>query len=68
MLIGDREGIEKITTTWEKPVVDRTADLRRVAQALRQIAQRAEVLVLVNNHYAGHGPATCRELRAAVGG
>ena len=67
-LIGDREGIEKLTTTWEKLVVDRKADLRRVAKSLRQIAERAEVLVFVNNHYAGHGPATCRELRAAVGG
>jgi uncharacterized protein YecE (DUF72 family) len=65
-LIGDRDGIEKITTTWEKPVADRSADLRRVAQALRQIAQRAEVIVFVNNHYAGHGPASCRELQGAA--
>ena len=67
-LIGDREGIEKTTQTWEKTVVDRTDDLRRVARALRQIAQRAEVLVFVNNHYAGHGPATCEQLRVALDG
>lgn len=66
-LIGDREGIERTTHKWDQTVVDRTADLRRVARALRQIAQRTDVLVFVNNHYAGHGPATCRDLRAAVG-
>jgi uncharacterized protein YecE (DUF72 family) len=55
-----------VTKTWDKPVVDRSADLRRVAQALRQIAASAEVLVFVNNHYAGHGPATCRQLRTTI--
>ncbi len=65
-LIGDREGIEKVTTTWDRVVVDRAADLRRVAGALRRIAQRAEVLVFVNNHYAGHGPGTCRSLQAVL--
>jgi uncharacterized protein YecE (DUF72 family) len=53
-LLGDREGIEKVTERWGEIVVDRTSDLQRVAHALREIAQRAEVLVFVNNHYAGH--------------
>jgi hypothetical protein len=30
-LIGDRAGIEKVTQCWDRVVVDRTADLRRVA-------------------------------------
>jgi uncharacterized protein YecE (DUF72 family) len=61
-LIGDRAGIEQVTTTWERVVIDRAADLRRVAAALRRIAASAELLVFVNNHYAGHGPQTCRDL------
>jgi uncharacterized protein YecE (DUF72 family) len=65
-LIGDRGGIERVTTTWDKPVIDRSADLRRITAALRQIAASAEVLVFINNHYAGHGPATCRQLRSAL--
>jgi uncharacterized protein YecE (DUF72 family) len=65
-LIGDRTGIEQITKTWGQVVVDRTADLRRIAQALRQVAARAEVVVFVNNHYAGHAPESCRALRAAL--
>jgi uncharacterized protein YecE (DUF72 family) len=66
-LIGDRAGIEKITTRWDKVVVDRSQDLQRIAEALRQIARWAELLVFLNNHYAGHGPASGRQLRAALG-
>jgi uncharacterized protein YecE (DUF72 family) len=65
-LIGDREGIEKVTKTWGQVVVDRSADLRRLVAALRQIATRAEVMVFINNHYAGHGPASCRQLEACL--
>ena len=65
-LIGDRDGIEKTTKTWEKVVIDRSADLARVADALRQIAARADVFVFVNNHYSGHAPVTCRALRTAL--
>lgn len=67
-LIGDRDGIEKLTKTWEKVVVDRGADLRRIAGAIRRIAARVPVYTFVNNHYAGHGPQTCRDLHAAVEG
>ena len=65
-LIGDRKGIEQVTKTWEQVVVDRSADLRRVAGAIRHIAERTEVVVFVNNHYAGHAPTTCRDLQAAL--
>ena len=65
-LIGDRAGIERITKTWDRIVMDRTADLLRIAQALRQVAARAEVVVFVNNHYAGHAPESCRALRATL--
>ena len=67
-LIGDRQGIEKITKTWSKTVVDRSQDLRRIAGTLRQIAQRDDTYVFVNNHYAGHAPTTCRELRSTLDG
>ncbi len=65
-LIGDRKGIEEITETWDEVVVDRARDLDRVAEALRRIATRAEILVYINNHYAGHGPQSCRELAARL--
>ena len=63
-LIGDRAGIEKITKQWDKPVVDRTSDLERIAEAVRRIAARANVFVFINNHYAGHAPATCDAFKA----
>lgn len=65
-LIGDRVEIEKTTQKWDRVVVDRQQDLRRVAGAVREAAKRATVLVFVNNHYAGHGPQTCRELQAEL--
>lgn len=67
-LIGDRDGIEKITTSWDKIVVDRSRELDRIAGSLRKIAVRVPVVVFVNNHYAGHGPQTCRDLRGRLDG
>lgn len=66
-LIGDRQGIEQITQTWERTVIDRTADLQRIAGALQQLRTRGEVIVFLNNHYAGHAPDSCRRLRAELG-
>jgi uncharacterized protein YecE (DUF72 family) len=66
-LIGDREAIEKIATTWDKVVVDRAADLAETARVIEGLAQRVPVAVFVNNHYAGHAPATVRDLRKVLG-
>lgn len=65
-LIGDRHAIESVTTTWDRVVVDRAADLARVAAAINQIARDIDVVTFVNNHYAGHGPATARDLHALL--
>lgn len=65
-LIGDRQGIEKITMKWNKTVVDRSEDLRHVKAALRQLTRYNEAFIFVNNHYAGHGPATARHLQATL--
>ena len=62
-LLGDREGIEKITSTWNKVVIDRTDELKRIAQALAELASRVPVVTFVNNHYAGFGPETAETLQ-----
>ncbi len=62
-LLGDREAIEKITTTWDQVVVDRSADLVATAGVIRGMAERVPVAVFANNHFAGHSPSTARELR-----
>jgi uncharacterized protein YecE (DUF72 family) len=57
--LGDRKGIEKLTTTWEKPVVDRTEELSSWVDYCYQIRKRGVVIYgYANNHFAGHGPAT----------
>jgi uncharacterized protein YecE (DUF72 family) len=66
-LLGDREAIEKVTTTWGKTVLDRSADLAETAGVIRSMAERVPVAVFVNNHYAGHSPSTARDLRALLG-
>ncbi|WP_435006614.1 DUF72 domain-containing protein [Tundrisphaera lichenicola] len=66
-LLGDRESIEKMTTTWEKVVIDRSNDLAETAGVVRSMADRVPVAVFLNNHYAGHSPATARDLRKLLG-
>ena len=66
-LLGDRDAIEKIATTWDRIVVDRAADLAETAEVVRSMADRVPVVVFANNHYAGHSPETARTLRAMLG-
>jgi uncharacterized protein YecE (DUF72 family) len=66
-LIGDREAIEKMATTWDRAIIDRTAELEKTAGVIRSLALRVPVLVFANNHYAGHAPDTARRLRGILG-
>lgn len=63
-LLGDRQQIEALTKTWEQEVVDRGDSLERWSAFLvRMMARHIRTLVYVNNHYAGHAPATLRRLK-----
>jgi uncharacterized protein YecE (DUF72 family) len=54
--LGDRKGIEALTRTWDKTIIDRTDDLRNWAGLFRQFVSRnLKVYAYANNHYAGHG-------------
>ncbi len=67
-LLGDRQKIEAITTTWEKEVLDHSERLARWANVIRGLLPHVrEVFAFANNHYAGHAPATARRLRDLVG-
>jgi uncharacterized protein YecE (DUF72 family) len=66
-LLGDREEIEKITTTWDTRVIDRTDELAETAEVLQRLARRVPVLVFANNHYEGHSPTTVATLRRLLG-
>jgi uncharacterized protein YecE (DUF72 family) len=62
-LLGDRESIEKVTTTWDKTVIDRSNDLAETAGVIQTMAERVPVTVFVSNHYSGHSPSTAKDLR-----
>lgn len=66
-LLGDRQGIERITTTWDRIVVDRTANLTETGTLINSLSWRVPVFVFANNHYAGHSPETSRQLRSILG-
>ena len=51
--LGDRKGIEKLTMTWDKTVVDRTNELSSWVDFCYQIKKRGVVIyAYANNHYA----------------
>jgi len=59
--LGDRKGIEKQTTTWDKAIVDRREDLTNWVELFRTfVARKLKIFAYANNHYAGHGPATVK--------
>ncbi len=61
--LGDRKGIEKQTTTWDKTIIDRTGDLKNWVEVFKSLVSNTKVLKIFafsNNHYAGHGPATAK--------
>jgi len=58
-LIGDRQGIEKKTKTWDKLVVDRAPETQTWVRYVRRFLQRGAVVYLyVNNHWAGFAPGS----------
>lgn len=66
-LIGDRKAVEALTTTFDRVVVDQSERLSRWAEFIRELQEEVkEIGVYANNHFAGHGPTTIRELRKRV--
>jgi uncharacterized protein YecE (DUF72 family) len=59
--LGDRKGIEERTKTWDKTIVDRTAELETWVTVLQKfVARNIKIFAWANNHYAGHAPATVK--------
>jgi uncharacterized protein YecE (DUF72 family) len=66
-LLGDRKEIEVITDSWDKEVIDRGDKLHRWADLVTRLIEReVETLIYVNNHYAGHAPATADRLHDMI--
>ncbi len=59
--LGDRKGIEALTDSWDKTIVDRTKDLQDWVEACRNFMKRKiRVFAFANNHYGGYAPETLR--------
>ena len=61
--LGDRNGIEKVTKTWDKTVVDRESDLKDWVDVLKEMVNDKKIRKLfayANNHYEGFGPGTVK--------
>ena len=59
--LGDRKGIEELTESWDKTIIDRKNDLEDWVDVLKRMVNTKKILKMfafANNHYAGHGPAT----------
>lgn len=67
-LIGDRAAVDALTTTFAETVIERSAEIARWADLLAKLSERvATTFAFANNHYAGHAPATVRELARNLG-
>ena len=63
--LGNRKDIEKLTTTWNSTIIDRTADLQTWVDVCEKIQKRGITqYVYANNHYAGFAPATVELFRS----
>jgi uncharacterized protein YecE (DUF72 family) len=62
-LLGDRYEIENVTKTWDKTIVDRSKEIDEWVEVTDVLRKRVPVYTYVNNHFAGHAPATVRELK-----
>ena len=63
--LGNRKDIEKLTTTWDSKIIDRTADLQTWVDVCEKIQKRGITqYVYANNHYSGFAPATVELFRS----
>lgn len=62
-LLGDRYEIEKQTKSWHETVVDRSQEISEWAGVIERLREmKVPIYTFVNNHFAGHSPATIRDL------
>jgi uncharacterized protein YecE (DUF72 family) len=61
-------GPDRSIVDYSRVQVDRTAELTAWAKVLPALAARVETVYgYVNNHFAGHSPASVRELQQRLG-
>jgi uncharacterized protein YecE (DUF72 family) len=59
--LGDRKGIEQLTTIWDKEVIDRSESMRNWVEVCYRIQKRGvTIFAYANNHYSGFAPGTLK--------
>lgn len=61
--LGARKGIEQLTKSWDKTIIDRRSDLTNWVRLFKSMVNNTKLLKIfafANNHYAGHGPDTVK--------
>ena len=61
-LLGDRQLVDSRTRTLDRIVVDRSAEIKSDAKAIRLLSVKLPVVVFVNNHFAGFAHETISQL------
>src|SRR5271168_3521030 len=62
--LGDRKGMEELTKSWDKTVVDRTSELKEwVDVFMKFFFRNIKIFAFANNHYGGHAPDTVRQFQ-----
>src|SRR6516162_4849644 len=62
--LGDRRASELRTTTWDKTIVDRSAELSSWVDFCYPVRKRGvRIYDFSNNHFSGHSPATIKQFR-----
>ena len=57
--LGDRRGIERVTKSWDRVIVDRSGAMGRWVPAVQKLLENSRtVFGFFNNHYAGHAPGS----------
>jgi uncharacterized protein YecE (DUF72 family) len=60
-------GPDREIVDYSRIQVDRTREIEAWARILPEIAKRVSVYGYFNNHFAGHSPASARELQNRLG-
>jgi uncharacterized protein YecE (DUF72 family) len=60
-------GPDREITDYSRTQFDRSAELRAWSDVLRNVANTKEIFGFFNNHFAGHSPASAREMQRLLG-
>jgi uncharacterized protein YecE (DUF72 family) len=62
--LGERERIEKLTSTWDQTVIDRTKEVEEWIGVIKELLKmKIPVWAWFNNHWSGHAPAAIEHFR-----